>query len=196
MAAATLLFIIPVNLRTKSFALDWRTASKLPWGVLILFGGGLSLASAVKHSGLDAAIGGWVGALETMPILAVVILSTTLVVFLTEMTSNTAAATIFVSILTGVAIGLGIDPLLLIVPATLAASCAFMMPVATPPNAIVYSTGKVTMRQMATAGFAFNIIAIILIVLAIYTTITWILKIDHAGVPDWALLQNREVGMP
>ncbi|MEQ9616886.1 MAG: DASS family sodium-coupled anion symporter [Phycisphaerales bacterium] len=192
-ASSIALFVIPVDLKRGEFALDWKTAEGLPWGVLLLFGGGLSLAAAVKSSGLDAFIGGAVSSLAGTPTLLIVIVSVAIVVFLTEMTSNTATATIFVSILTGVAlVGLGIDPLLLIVPATLASSCAFMMPVATPPNAIVYGTGWVTMRQMARAGFALNIVSILLATVAVYTVVSWVLGIDFQGVPAWA----QEAGSP
>jgi len=186
-AAAILLFAIPIDLRRGSFALDWASAAKLPWGVLLLFGGGLSLAGAVKGSGLDSFIGSGVLVFRDAPILLVVLVSVATVIFLTEITSNTATAAIFISILTGVAItGFGIDPLLLIVPATLGASCAFMMPVATPPNAIVYGTGHVTIRQMARTGFLLNIVSIALATLAVYTVATWVLGIELSGIPEWA----------
>ncbi len=186
-AASIALFVIPVDLKRRTFALDWKTARGLPWGVLLLFGGGLALAGAVKSSGLDAFAGSAVSTLHGAPTVLIVLASTALVIFLTEMTSNTATATIFVAILTGVAIvGLGIDPLLLIVPATLGASCAFMMPVATPPNAIVYGSGHVTIKQMVRAGFILNLVSVVLVTAAAYTVATWVLGIDTTGVPEWA----------
>lgn len=186
LGAALLLFAIPVRPREGVFMLDWRTAERLPWGVLLLFGGGLSLASAVKSSGLDAWIGGNAAALGALPTLGLVIGVTAVVIFLTELTSNTATATTFLPILGGVAIGLGIDPRLLVVPAALAASCAFMLPVATPPNAIVFGTGHVTMRQMVRAGFVLNLIGVALIVVTVYALAPWVLGVRLHGPPDGA----------
>ena len=175
-AAATLLFAIPVSAKRGSFALDWRTAVRLPWGVLLLFGGGLSLARAVGSSGLDDWIGAQVGALGWMPLVALVLVVTATVIFLTEVTSNTATATTFLPILGGVAVGLGVAPTMLLVPAAIAASCAFMLPVATPPNAIVFGSGRVTIGQMVKAGVWLNLIGIALITLLTFTLVSWTLK--------------------
>ncbi|MGP1273718.1 MAG: SLC13 family permease [Phycisphaerales bacterium] len=164
-AAGIALFAIPVNARKGVFALNWETAVKLPWGVLLLFGGGLSLAAAVKSSGLDAFLGSRMGALEGVPPILLVAAVCAVVIFLTELTSNTATAATFLPILGGVAAGLGLDPMLLCIPAAIAASCAFMMPVATPPNAIVYGSGHVRIGQMVKAGFWLNLIAIVLVTL-------------------------------
>lgn len=163
MIAAISLFAIPVSAKRGVFALDWETAVKLPWGVLLLFGGGLSLAAAVKTTGLDAYLGSQVGAIEGVPTILLIAILVTLVIFLTELTSNTATAATFLPILGGVAVGLGIDPLLLCIPAAIAASCAFMLPVATPPNAIVYGSGHVRITQMVKAGFVLNLIGIALV---------------------------------
>ncbi len=169
MAAAILLFMLPADRRGRAFVMDWRTAERLPWGVLLLFGGGLSLASAVKSTGLDGWIGQQVAIIGGAPIIILVLGVTALIVFLTEVTSNTATATAFLPILAGVATGIGAEPMLLLVPASMAASCAFMMPVATPPNAIVFGSGRVTIGQMVRAGFVLNFVSIALITLAVLT---------------------------
>jgi len=162
-AAGLALFAIPVDRSARTFVLDWRSAEELPWGVLVLFGGGLSLASAVDRSGAAAFLGSRATALTGLPPLGTTLLVTAGVIFLTELTSNTATAATLVPILALCAGPAGLDPLGLVVPATLAASCAFMLPVATPPNAIVYASGRVTIRQMARAGLALNLIAIAVI---------------------------------
>ncbi|MGD8873246.1 MAG: DASS family sodium-coupled anion symporter, partial [Gemmatimonadota bacterium] len=149
MTAAALLFMIPVNWRKGEFTLDWPTARKIPWGVLVLFGGGLSLARAMDQSGLAAWIGGAVASLDAVPVILIVAFVAALVVFLTEVTSNTATATMAMPIMAGAATGLGIDPLLVMSSAALAASMAFMLPVATPPNAIVFGSGYITIPQMS-----------------------------------------------
>lgn len=163
MTAAAVLFLIPVDWRSGDFALDWPTARKIPWGVLVLFGGGLSLARAMDQSGLATWIGSVVGALDALPVILIVGVVATLIVFLTEVTSNTATATMAMPIMAGAAVGLGIEPLLLMTTAALSASMAFMLPVATPPNAIVFASGYITIPQMSRAGFLLNLLAIVLI---------------------------------
>jgi solute carrier family 13 (sodium-dependent dicarboxylate transporter), member 2/3/5 len=155
--------MLPVSWNRGTFALDWETARKIPWGVLVLFGGGLSLARAMDQSGLAAWIGGAVGALEAVPVIVLIAFTALLVIFLTEMTSNTATSTMAMPIMAGAALGLGVDPLLLMGAAALAAAMAFMLPVATPPNAIVFASGYITIPQMAKAGFFLNIIGVIVI---------------------------------
>jgi sodium-dependent dicarboxylate transporter 2/3/5 len=181
MVSALLLFALPVEPRRNVFALDWETARRLPWGVLLLFGGGLSLASAVQSSGLAEWIGSLAQALGGMPSVGLVVTVTAGVIFLTEITSNTATATALLPVLGGAAAGLGTDPLLLVVPAALAASCAFMLPVATPPNAIVFGSGYIRIADMARAGFALNLLGILLITLAVYTTAAWALGVGAGG---------------
>lgn len=176
MVAATLLFVIPVNWRKAEFALDWKTARRIPWGILVLFGGGLSLARAMADSGLAAWIGGVVAALGSVPAIVIVAAVAMLVIFLTEVTSNTATATMAMPVMAGAAVGLGIDPLLPMTAAALGASMAFMMPVATPPNAIVFASGYLTIPQMARAGFWLNWIAIALITLLGSTLIPMVLS--------------------
>ncbi len=165
MLAGVALFVIPVRRDSYTFALDWATARNLPWGVLVLFGGGLSLASAVRSNGVAEFIGSQVLALQGAPTWLLILAVTLLVIFLTELTSNTATVATLVPILAAVAMGLGIHPLVLVVPATLASSCAFMMPVATPPNAIVFASGRVTLPQMARAGLVLNLVGVVLVML-------------------------------
>lgn len=144
--------------------LDWPDAEKgLPWGVLLLFGGGLSLAGAVADTGLDSWLGDQVTALGALPMLGLVAAVVTIVLFLTEITSNTATAATFIPILGGVAAGIDVDALTLLIPAAFAATCAFMLPVGTPPNAIVFGTGAVTIGQMARGGAVLNVIGIVLV---------------------------------
>ena len=174
---ALLLFIIPVDIKAGQFALDWQTARRLPWGMLLLFGGGLSLAGAVTASGLDQWIGQLLSELKGCPPIILILLVTVVIIFLTELTSNIATATTFLPILGGVALEFQIPPLMLLAPAALAASCAFMLPVATPPNAIVFGSGHIKIGQMIKAGLWLNIIGLILIPLFMYTLGAWILSV-------------------
>lgn len=183
--AAVSLFVIPVNFREGKFVLSWSDTANLPWGVLILFGGGLSLASAISSTGLAEWIGGGVGVLENWPIFLLVGLAVLLIVFLTEITSNTATTAAFLPILASVAIGIGESPLLLAVPAALGASCAFMLPVATPPNAIVYGSGKITIPQMSKAGFWLNIIFIVILTAGAFSLINFVFGVQLGVIPDW-----------
>jgi sodium-dependent dicarboxylate transporter 2/3/5 len=143
--------------------------------VLLLFGGGLSLASAVSETGVDEWIGSLVAGFGALPTLLLVVIVATTVLLLTELTSNTATAATFLPILAGAAIGLNLDILVFVIPAALAATCAFMIPVATPPNAIVFGSGHVTIVQMVRAGVWLNIIGIILVTLTVYTLANWVL---------------------
>lgn len=161
--AAVVLFMLPVNWRKGEFVLDWSTARTIPWGMLVLFGGGLSLATAMQDSGLAAWIGGAAGSLGMLPTIVLIAAVVTLIVFLTELTSNIATTNMVLPVLAGAATGLGIPPLMLMATAALAASMAFMLPVATPPNAIVFGSGYLTVPQMSRAGFLLNLIAIVAI---------------------------------
>jgi sodium-dependent dicarboxylate transporter 2/3/5 len=164
-AAALLLFSLPVHPGRGEFALDWEWAKRIPWEVLLLFGGGLSLAGAIARSGLAEWIGASLSALEALPTVAIIAVVAAVVIFLTELTSNTATAAAFLPVVASLAGGIGEDPLLFAVPAALAASCAFMLPVATPPNAIVYGSGSVTVPQMARAGLWLNVAFVVLVTL-------------------------------
>ncbi len=188
MAGGLILFLIPVNMKKNQFVMNWEWASKMPWGVLILFGGGLSMASGFKATKLADWIGSQVGLLEAAPVLILIIAVATLIIFLTELTSNTATSAMVMPILAAVAIGLGENPLLLVVPAAIAASCAFMLPVATPPNAIVFGSGYVTIPQMARSGFGLNIIGIIITVVVTYLLVIPMFGIEIGVLPEWAKL--------
>lgn len=163
MAAALLLFMIPIGPSASTFAMDWSTARRLPWDILLLFGGGLTLASAIARHGVDAWLASGLDVLTGSPLLLVVFAVSTLVIFLTELTSNTAVTATLLPVLAASAAVLGVPPAPLLVATALAASCAFMLPVATPPNAIVFSSGHLTLGQMARAGFALNIVSICII---------------------------------
>lgn len=167
-AAALSFFLIPERSADNGFILKWNDVEELPWGVLILFGGGLSLASAISSSGLAEWIGQGVQVLSNLPIILLLMLVVTLIVFLTEMTSNTATTAAFLPILGSVAVGLGENPLLLALPVALAANCAFMLPVATPPNAIIYGSNRIHIPEMAKAGIWLNLVFIILTSLMAY----------------------------
>ena len=160
--AALSFFFIPSE-NNKTDLLTWEQANKLPWGLLVLFGGGLSLAASIGSSGL----GGWIGqgliVLENVPPIVLILAVATLIIFLTEITSNVATTSTFLPVVGAVAVALGIAPVALTIPVVLAASCAFMLPVATPPNAIVFGSGKLTIPDMIRAGFALNIIGVILV---------------------------------
>jgi solute carrier family 13 (sodium-dependent dicarboxylate transporter), member 2/3/5 len=166
-AGALLLFIVPVGPRMKR-AITWGEAERLPWGVLVLFGGGLSLANAVERTGLALWIGTRLSALGDLPIVVVALALTVVIVFLTELTSNTATAATFIPVVAALAVGIAVPPLLLTIPVVLGASCAFMMPVATPPNAIVYASERITIPQMARAGLWLNFVLIAVILGAVF----------------------------
>ncbi|QXD17307.1 DASS family sodium-coupled anion symporter [Rhodocaloribacter litoris] len=191
MTAAIALFLAPSGSLEKPFLLDWPAARALPWGVLILFGGGLSLAGAISDTGLATYLGERIASLPGWPTLAVLLLVVTLVVFLTEITSNTATAAAFLPILASVALGMDQNPLLFTVPAALAASCAFMLPVATPPNAIVYGTGHVTIGEMSKTGLWLNLLFIILITLITYLLVGLVFGVEVSQHGAQHLHQTR-----
>lgn len=163
-AAALALFLIPANLKHRVFLMDWKSANRLPWGVLLLFGGGLSMAAAIGSSGLATWIatnvGGIAGGMSTLMIMILVV---TVIMFLTEVTSNTATAATFLPLMGALAVAQGMSPTLLAIPTAIAASCAFMMPVATPPNAIVFGTGRMKISSMIKAGFFLNMVGIVVV---------------------------------
>lgn len=173
-----LLFAWPVDWRRWQFLLTWDDAARLPWDVLILFGGGLSLAAGISDSGLAGWIGSAFAGLEGVHALFLIMLAVTFTIFLTEVTSNTATAAAFLPILASVALGMGLDPMILTVPAAVAASCAFMLPVATPPNAVVYGSGRISIPQMARAGLVVNLIMIGLITGMMYVLLGAVFSTD------------------
>jgi len=181
------LFLFPVNWKRGEFALDWEWAKRIPWGILILFGGGLALAAGFVQSDLVEWIGSKLDLLQGVSPIIIVFAVVILMTFTTEMTSNTATTNIMLPILAAAAAhALGVHPLLLMIPATLSASCAFMLPVATPPNAIIFGSGQVTIRQMARAGLLLNIIGGILIVITVYVIGIPVFGITPNELPVWA----------
>jgi sodium-dependent dicarboxylate transporter 2/3/5 len=161
--AALALFIVPAGGRDRGALMDWETAARLPWGLLILFGGGLSLAAALQDSGCADFLAASGAALPGLPQVLMVLLVVAGVVFLSEVASNAATAATAVPILAALAAGAGLDPVALVLAACFAASCGFMLPVATPPNAIAYGTGLVPSRLMARAGVLLNLLGILFI---------------------------------
>ena len=163
MTAAVILFLLPSGDSRQPQLMTWHEANRVPWGVLLLFGGGLSLAAAVAGSGLALWLGQSLVPLGAFGIPVLVLASVAMVIFLTELTSNLATTATLLPVMGAIAVEAGIDPLILCVPITLAASCAFMLPVATPPNAIVFASGFLKIPQMARAGAWLNVIGIILL---------------------------------
>ena len=163
-----LLFIIPAHLGKNEQLLSWEDIRDIPWGILILFGGGLALATGIESSGLGEWLGTLLSSLQSVPTLLVLILVVLIMSFLTEITSNTSSATIFVPIVAILATIIGLHPYVMMVAVVLAASCAFMLPISTPPNAVVFATKYITMGQMVRAGIWLNLSFSILITLAVY----------------------------
>ena len=179
--AALAMFFIPSGEEDGGRLLDWPTAVSIPWGVLILFGGGIAIASAFKSSGLSEVIGQTVTGIQDWPTLAligVLCLGTT---FLSEVTSNTATANILMPILAAAATANGMEPALLMFPATLANSLAFMMPVGTPPNAIVYGTGHVRIIDMVRYGFVLNLIGVVIVTLVCWQLLPVVFGVTSAA---------------
>jgi sodium-dependent dicarboxylate transporter 2/3/5 len=171
MAVAVALFLIPVGRGQR--LLDWESAVRLPWGILLLFGGGIALSKQFGDTGLSEWIGLQVGVLQGVPTWVMVLLVASLVLMLTELTSNTATTATFLPVVAGIALGMDLPVMTLVVPAVLAASMAFMLPVATPPNAVVFGSGEVTISQMLRGGIWLNVIAVFLIMLTMYAFAGW-----------------------
>lgn len=171
MAGALVLFLIPINFSKGEFVLDWQTASRLPWGVILLFGGGFALSSTIEKSGLAKWIAAAASGLTVLPVWLIILMMLTGIVFFSEIASNTATVATFLPIVNSIAVGFGLNPYVLIIPATFAGSCGFMLPVATPPNAIAYASGYISIRQMARAGIILNLISIAAILVLAYTLV-------------------------
>jgi solute carrier family 13 (sodium-dependent dicarboxylate transporter), member 2/3/5 len=163
MVGALLLFVVPANWKARKFLLDWQALSGLPWGVLLIFGGGLSLAAAMQSSGLVQEMEGGLEVLKGWPIGWMVLAIVIAIVFLSEMASNVAIATAFTPIVFAMALAIDGSPKQLVIAATLAASCGFMLPVATPPNAIVFGTGRIDQQQMLRVGLILNILSSLIV---------------------------------
>lgn len=181
--AASLLFLIP-SLNKGGRVLDWSVSKDLPWGILLLFGGGLALATGFKETGLAEWIGGRLTVLDGFNFVVIVVISAALVLFLTEITSNTATATMILPVLASLALALNVHPYALMVPAAMAANCAFMLPVGTPPNAIIFASGKLKISEMVRTGFVINIFTLILIVGAVFYILPNLWGVDLTVFPD------------
>ncbi|GGG23806.1 di- and tricarboxylate transporter [Dokdonia pacifica] len=158
--AALAMFIIPLDLKKGEFPLDWKDTSRLPWGILILFGGGLALASGLKDAGFIAMIGDYISGQTDWSMWVVTAVLIFLMLFMTELMSNVALVTILIPLVVGIALGMDVPILQMVIPVTLASSCAFMLPMATPPNAIVFASGHVRVSQMARIGIVLNLISV------------------------------------
>jgi len=165
---AIMLFLIPTSFRKFEFVLNWKWAKKIPWGILLLFGGGFALAAGFQHSGLDVWIGNQFSEIRYGSLLILIVCVCLLLTFLTEITSNTATITMMLPVLAALAIAFKIHPFLIMIPATISTSFAFMMPVATPPNAIIFGSKFVKIGDMARAGFFLNLLGVIIITSAMY----------------------------
>lgn len=166
--------------------MNWETANRIPWGIVLLFGGGFALAQGFVDSGLSVWFGEQLAGLGKMEPIVLTLANVSLMSVLTELTSNVATTEMILPILAGVAVTIQIHPLLLMIPATLAASLAFMLPVATPPNAIIFGTNRIRIPQMVKAGILLNISGIIVATLVMYFWGTLVFGIDVTVFPDWA----------
>ncbi|NNK12418.1 MAG: DASS family sodium-coupled anion symporter, partial [Flavobacteriaceae bacterium] len=164
MTGAIALFSLPYNLRKGDFIIRWNDTSKLAWGILILFGGGLALANGMSSSGIVDVVSDAI-AQSDLTILFTVSLLILLMLFMTELMSNVALVAVLAPVVAGIAIGLGIPMLHVLIPVTIASSCAFMLPMATPPNAIVFASGYIEVHQMARAGIILNLISVVLLII-------------------------------
>jgi sodium-dependent dicarboxylate transporter 2/3/5 len=185
MSGALLLFAVPVNLRRGEFVMTWKATTDLPWGVLLLFGGGLSLAGNIERHGLATYLGALLDGLQGVPIVVVLSVVGFGILMLTELTSNTATAATFLPITGALALSLGQNPLLFLIPTALAANCSYMLPVGTPPNAIVYGSGLITLPQMARAGLVLNVVLVPVVVGLLLLLGPPLFGIEMDVVPPW-----------
>lgn len=186
MFISVLLFMIPVHWRDGEFLLDWPSAVKIPWGLLLLFGGGIAMAKGFQTSGLADWLGSHLGRLQHLPVMVMILLICLMMTFMTEVASNTAITTIFMPVMASTAIGMGTHPFLLMIPAAISASCAFMLPVATPPNAVIFGSGYIRIGDMAKAGVVINFIGALLVTLLVYFLALPIFDITPNQLPVWA----------
>lgn len=185
-----LLFIIPSGTKKGEKLMDWETAGKIPWGIVLLFGGGFALAQGFVDSGLSVWFGKLLADLGEIEPILLTFANVTLMSFLTELTSNVATTEMILPILAGLSTVIKLNPLLLMMPATLAASMAFMLPVATPPNAIIFGTNRIRVIDMVKTGFLLNMLSIIIITLVMYFWGTEVFGIDISVFPDWAAVKQ------
>jgi sodium-dependent dicarboxylate transporter 2/3/5 len=171
LTSVVLMFVLPNGSGGK--LLDWESASSIHWGVLLLFAGGIAIAKAFAVTGISEAIGQSLSGVTRLSIIGIIAIVALSVTFLTEITSNTATTTLLMPILAAASLGAGFEPAILMLPAALSASCAFMLPVATAPNAIVFGTGKMTVEQMVREGFTLNLIGVTVITAVVYLWLGW-----------------------
>ncbi len=180
---AMLLFVIPSTSKKEERLIDWSTTLKLPWGVLLLFGGAFAIAAAFQESGLTILIGEQLGALNGVPFFALLFVIILVVNFMTEVTLNMAMCTLMMPILATLAIALDVHPYGLMVGTCIAASCAFMLPIATAPNAVVFGSGAIKIKDMIRAGFMLNVISVIVIAVSIYVLLPLFWDLDLKSFP-------------
>ena len=183
---ALLLFILPSKSEKGERLMNWETARKIPWNIVLLFGGGFALAQGFVESGLSVWFGEQMAGLANVQPILLTFANVTMMSFLTELTSNTATTEMILPILSGLSTTIEINPLLLMIPATLAASLAFMLPVATPPNAIIFGTNRIRVKDMVKTGILLNLAGIIVATLVMYFWGVLVFDIDVAVFPDWA----------
>ena len=185
---ALMTFIIPAQSKNndQTFLMVWGDLKRIPWGILILFGGGFALATGFQESGLTSWLGEQLSVLSSLPILVIITMICLIMTLTTEFATNTAMATTILPVLASLGIALNINPMLLMIPATISASTAFMLPVATPPNAIVFGSGYIRIRDMVRIGIIMNIIGLILITFFVYTTAGTVFDISWTEFPNWA----------
>ena len=185
---AVLLFVLPSKAENTRRIMNWKTAENIPWHIILLFGGGFALASGFKESGLSTWFGSQLVWVADYHVLLVIFFISFMMTFLTELTSNTATTEMILPILAGIAISSGINPLLLMLPATLSGSMAFMLPVATPPNAIIFATNRIKVIEMARAGIYLNLAGAAIITVMTYFLATWVFDINLNEMPLWAVM--------
>jgi sodium-dependent dicarboxylate transporter 2/3/5 len=185
-AIAVILFLIPSNNGNTRFLMDWNTARNIPWGIILLFGGGFALASGFKESGLSQWFGDQLIWLKEVHPFLIILSVSLLITFLTELTSNVATVETFLPVLAGLAVSIELNPLLFMLPATISASLAFMLPSATAPNAIIFGTNRLKVLDMSKTGIALNFVGIIVVTLATYYLATAIFGLSKDIFPLWA----------
>jgi solute carrier family 13 (sodium-dependent dicarboxylate transporter), member 2/3/5 len=185
-AGAIALFLIPLNVRRGEFVMNWESAKQMPWDVLLLFGGGLSLAANIEKHGVSKYLGYLCNGFQGMPVIVAVAIVCFGILMLTELTSNTATAATFLPIVAAVAVSMGQSPLLFAIPTALAANCSYMLPVGTPPNAIVFGSGLVRLPEMARAGVFLNLILVPVVVGLVWLLAPWVFGVEVGVLPEWA----------
>jgi sodium-dependent dicarboxylate transporter 2/3/5 len=189
--AALALFLLPVDMAKGVFTLEWKDAEHIPWGVLVFFGGSLTLSAAFVSTGASTWLGGQLGALEGISPLWLMVIIALMIIAVSEMMSNVATISVFLPILSVLAATLNVNPMLFLLPATLAASSAFMLPTATAANALAYQAGNLRVSEMMRSGFRIDMAALVVIILITYTIVEPALGTDFEVVPDWAMSVTR-----